>query len=83
MWRRWLALACRAAIRVCLWGVAQSLSATTHAVVVANASDRLDHFRQLGPFLDEVYMHKRIHSSSGYLTPAEFADQWQAQLTAG
>jgi transposase InsO family protein len=32
---------------------------------------------QLGQFLNDVYMHKRIHSSLGYLTPAEFEEQWR------
>lgn len=32
--------------------------------------DYNDARRQLGRFLDDVYMHKRVHSSLGYLTPA-------------
>ncbi|MGH2538364.1 MAG: IS3 family transposase, partial [Candidatus Promineifilaceae bacterium] len=38
--------------------------------------DYQDAYRQLGRFLDDVYNHKRIHSSLGYLTPAEFESQW-------
>jgi len=38
-----------------------------------------DAYDHLGRFLDEVYMHKRIHSSLGYLTPVEFEMQWLAK----
>jgi putative transposase len=38
-----------------------------------------DALRHIGRFLDEVYMHKRIHSSLGYLTPAEFESQWRQE----
>jgi transposase InsO family protein len=41
--------------------------------------DYNDAYRQLGRFLDDVYMRKRIHSSLGYLTPAEFEDQWRKE----
>lgn len=48
-----------------------------------NLSDYVDYadaYRQIGRFLEEVYMHKRIHSSLGYQTPVEFESQWQSQL---
>jgi putative transposase len=41
--------------------------------------DYADALRQLGRFLDAVYNHKRIHSALGYLTPAEFEQQWRRQ----
>jgi transposase InsO family protein len=41
-------------------------------VYLSEYHDFHDAYRQLGRFLDEVYMHKRIHSSLGYLTPVEF-----------
>jgi len=38
--------------------------------------DYHDAYRQIGRFLEDVYMHKRIHSSLGYLTPVEFEQHW-------
>jgi transposase InsO family protein len=48
-------------------------------VDLSDYQDYNDARRQLGRFLDEVYIHKRIHSSLGYLTPAEFEDQWRRE----
>ena len=39
--------------------------------------DMTDARAHLSHFLDQVYQHKRIHSSLGYLTPAEFETQWK------
>jgi transposase InsO family protein len=38
--------------------------------------DFADAYGQLGRFLNDVYNRKRIHSSLGYLTPAEFEQHW-------
>jgi transposase InsO family protein len=38
--------------------------------------DFADAYGQLGRFLDDVYNRKRIHSSLGYLTLAEFELRW-------
>jgi transposase InsO family protein len=48
-------------------------------VDLSEYQDYHDAYEQLGRFLDEVYQHKRIHSSLGYLTPAEFESHWQAE----
>ena len=45
-------------------------------VALSEYADFEDARRQLGRFLDEVYNRKRIHSSLGYLTPAEYERQW-------
>ena len=44
--------------------------------------DLQDARKQIGRFIDDVYLSKRIHSSLGYLTPAEFEAQWRAQQKA-
>lgn len=46
-------------------------------VDLSDYQDYTDAHQQLGRFLDDVYRHKRIHSSLGYLTPAEFEQHWQ------
>jgi transposase InsO family protein len=46
-------------------------------VYLAEYDDYHDAYQQIGRFLEDVYMHKRIHSSLGYLTPVEFEVQWR------
>lgn len=38
--------------------------------------DFVDAFYQISHFIEDAYMTKRIHSSLGYLTPAEFECAW-------
>jgi transposase InsO family protein len=49
-------------------------------VDLSEYEDLADARRQLGRFLDDVYNTKRIHSSLGYLTPAEFHKQYMNML---
>lgn len=36
-------------------------------------------YTEIKRFLEDVYMHKRIHSSIGYLTPIEFESEWRSE----
>jgi putative transposase len=45
-------------------------------VDLSEYQDYHDAYRQIGRFLDDVYMRKRVHSSLNYLTPVEFETQW-------
>lgn len=65
-------------------GFAERLMRTIKEEEVAlnDYRDLADARRQLGRFLNEVYNHKRIHSSLGYLTPAEFEEQHRQKQTS-
>ena len=45
-------------------------------VDLSDYEDYHDAYRQIGQFLEDVYLYKRVHSRLGYLTPAEFESQW-------
>lgn len=50
-------------------------------VDLSDYNDFEDAYRQIGRFIEDVYMTKRIHSALGYLTPVEFEAAWRmAQL---
>jgi len=50
-------------------------------VDLSEYNDFADAYQQIGRFIEEVYMTKRIHSALGYLTPVEFEAAWRmAQL---
>ena len=46
-------------------------------VDLSEYNDFADASAQIGRFLEDVYMTKRIHSSLGYLTPVEFETAWR------
>jgi len=48
-------------------------------VDLSEYEDYNDAVSQLGRFLNDVYIRKRIHSSLGYLTPAEFEERWRRE----
>jgi transposase InsO family protein len=49
-------------------------------VDLSDYQDYHDAYRQIGRFLEDVYMRKRVHSSLNYLTPAEFESHWLSML---
>lgn len=51
-------------------------------VYLNDYEDYEDAYRRIGHFLDDVYMTKRVHSTLGYLTPAEFEVLHSAQQLA-
>jgi putative transposase len=58
-------------------GYAERLMRTIKEEVdLSEYEDFGDAMRGLGRFLDDVDNRKRIHSALGYLTPAEFEQQW-------
>jgi len=44
--------------------------------------DLEDARQHIGRFLDEVYMHKRVHSALCYVPPAEYEARWYAEHPA-
>jgi transposase InsO family protein len=47
------------------------------AVYLSDYQSYEEALAQIGHFIEDVYLTKRIHSALGYLTPAEFEAQWQ------
>lgn len=65
-------------------GYAERVIRTLHEeeIDLSDYADFADAYQRIGQFMDDVYMSKRIHSSLGYLTPAEFEYHYQQQQLA-
>jgi len=63
-------------------GNAERLMRTFKEEVVdlSDYRDFTDAQNQIGRFVEDVYMTKRIHSHLGYLAPAEFEAAWRSSL---
>jgi transposase InsO family protein len=48
-------------------------------VYLSDYTTYADALKQIGKFIDDVYNRKRIHSSLGDLSPAEFEVEWRRQ----
>ena len=48
-------------------------------VYLSEYEDFHDCYQNMDRFLNDVYIHQRIHSSLGYLTPVEFEYNWNRQ----
>jgi hypothetical protein len=62
------------------YGYAERLMRTIkeEEVDVSEYRDYHDVYQHIGQFIEDVYMHKWVHSALGYLTAAEFEQQWLA-----
>ena len=51
-------------------------------VYLSEYEDSEEALSQIGHFIEDVYLKKRIHSSLGYMTPVEFEAQWKMKQSA-
>ena len=51
-------------------------------VYLSEYRDSEEALTQIGDFIEDVYLRKRIHSSLGYMTPLEFEAQWKMKHAA-